>query len=84
MMKDKLIVGEHQVDRTRLLIYIYIYLYICVYIFSHTFESQVRCYCIMYLLGFIVTIYWTKFLYELYSNSRVLVYYITEKPFTSK
>ena len=23
MMKDKLIVGEHQVDRTRLLIYIY-------------------------------------------------------------
>ena len=24
MMKDELIVGEHQVDRTRLLIYIYI------------------------------------------------------------
>ena len=29
MMKDELIVGEHQVDGTRLLIYkIYIYLYI--------------------------------------------------------
>ena len=27
MMKDKLIVGEHQVDGTRLLIYIYIYIY---------------------------------------------------------
>ena len=27
MMKDELIVGEHQVDGTRLLIYIYIYLY---------------------------------------------------------
>ena len=27
-IKDKLIVGEHQVDGTRLLIYIYIYLYI--------------------------------------------------------
>ena len=28
MMKDELIVGKHQVDGTRLLIYIYIYLYI--------------------------------------------------------
>ena len=40
MMKDELIVGEHQVDGTRLL-----------------------------YLSFIVTMYWTKFLYELYSNS---------------
>ena len=28
MMKDELIVGKHQVDGTRLLVYIYIYLYI--------------------------------------------------------
>ena len=28
IMKDELIVGEHQVDGTRLLIYIYIYLFI--------------------------------------------------------
>ena len=41
MMKDELIVEEHQVDGTRLLI-----------------------------------MYWTKFLYELYSNSRVLIHYI--------
>ena len=33
IMKDELIVGEHQVDGTRLLIYIHIYLYIDVYIF---------------------------------------------------
>ena len=33
-MKDELIVGEHQVDGTRLLIYIYIYLYIDVYFFA--------------------------------------------------
>ena len=33
MMKDELIVGKHQVDGTRLLIYIYIYLYIDVYTF---------------------------------------------------
>ena len=57
---DELIVGEHQVDGTRLLIYIYIYLYIDVVFFA-ILTSQVRCYCI---------------LYELYSNSRVLVYYI--------
>ena len=29
MMKDELIVGEHQVDGTRLLIYIYIYKKFC-------------------------------------------------------
>ena len=33
-------------------------------------------YCILNLLSFIVTMYWTEFLYELYSDSRVLVYYI--------
>ena len=38
--------------------------------------SQVRCYCNLYLLSFIVIMYWTKFLYELYSNSRVLIHYI--------
>ena len=38
--------------------------------------SQVRCYCNLYLLSFIVTMHWTKFLYELYSNSRVLIHYI--------
>ena len=39
--------------------------------------AQVRCYCNQYLLSFIVIImYWIKFLYELYSNSRVLIHYI--------
>ena len=62
IMKDELIVGEHQVDRTRLLIYIYIlYLYIDVYFFA-ILMSQVRCYCILYLLSFIFTMYWTTFL----------------------
>ena len=75
IMKEELIVGEHQVDGNRLLIYIYIYLYIDVCFFA-ILTSQVRCYCILYLLSFIITMYWTKFLYELYSNSRVLVYYI--------
>ena len=46
------------------------------YNFFTILTSQVRCYCILYLLSIIVTMYWTKFLYELYSNSRVLVYYI--------
>ena len=68
MMKDELIVEEHQVDGTRLLIYIDITFAILV--------SQVRCYCNLYLLSFIVIMYWTKFLYELYSNSRVLIHYI--------
>ena len=67
MMKDELIVAEHQVDRTWLLIYIY---------FFAILAPQLRCYCILYLLSFIVTMYWTKFLYEVYSNSRALVYYI--------
>ena len=37
IMKDELIVGEHQVDRTRLLIYIYI-LYL--YFFCHTYVTS--------------------------------------------
>ena len=49
-----------------------LYLYIDVYFFA-ILASQVRCYCILYLLSFIVTMYWTKLLY---SNSHVLVYYI--------
>ena len=77
ILKDELIVGEHQVDGTRLLIYIYIYIYTQMnFFFVAILTSQVRCYCILYLLSFIVTMYWTKFLYELYPNSRVLVYYI--------
>ena len=42
------------------------------YTFFAILTSQVRCYCILFLLSFIVTVYWT----ELYSNSLVLVYYI--------
>ena len=76
-MMDELIVEEHQVDGTRLLIYIYIYIFIhrCINFFA-ILVSQVRCYCNQYLLSFIVTMYWTKFLYELYSNSCVLIHYI--------
>ena len=73
-MMDELIVKEHQVDGTRLLIYIYI-IHRCINFFA-ILVSQVRCYCNQYLLSFIVTMYWTKFLYELYSNSRVLIHYI--------
>ena len=73
MMKDELIVEEHQVDGTQLLIYIFIHR--CINFFA-ILVSQVRCYCNLYLLSFIVTMYWTKFLYELYSNSRVLIHYI--------
>ena len=41
MTKDELIVGEHQVDGTWLLIYIYIlYLYIDVYFFCLTFVTS--------------------------------------------
>ena len=50
MMKDKLIVEEHQVDGTRLLIYIDIFTFVIL-------VSQVRCYCNLYLLSFIVTMY---------------------------
>ena len=75
MMKDELIVGEHQVDGTQLLIYI-LYIFIQMYKLFAILVSQVRCYCNLYLLSFIVIMYWTKFLYELYSNSRVLIHYI--------
>ena len=57
MMKDELIVGKHQVDGTRLLVYIYIYLYIDVYIF------------LPYLCTFLASLlqlYLTKLLYEQY------------------
>ena len=43
--------------------------------------SQVRGYCNLYLLSFIVTMYLTKFLYEQYSNSRVLIHYIEDHYF---
>ena len=66
MMKDELIVEEHQVEGTRLLIYIDVYTFAIL-------VPQVRCYYNLYLLSFIVTIYWTQFLYELYSNSHVLI-----------
>ena len=76
MMDDGLIVEEHQVDGTQLLIYIlYIFIHRCINFFT-ILVSQVRCYCNLYLLSLIVIMYWTKFLYELYSNSRVLIYYI--------
>ena len=75
MMKDELIVGKHQVDRTQLLIYIYIlFIHRCINFFA-ILVSQVRCYCNLFLLSFIVTMYLTKFLYEQYSNSRVLIHY---------
>ena len=74
---------EGQIDSGRTLsgrkqtfnLYLYIY-FIQRYIKYFAILSQVRCYCILYLLSFIVTMYRTKFLYELYSNSHVLVYYI--------
>ena len=76
MMDDGMIVEEHQVDGTQLLIYIlYIFIHRCINFFA-ILVSQVRCYCNLYLLSFIVIMYWTKFLYELYSNSHVLIHYI--------
>ena len=42
-----------------------LYLYIN---FFAILVSQVRCYCNLYLLSFIVTMYLTKFLYEQYSK----------------
>ena len=76
MMDDGLIVEEHQVNGTQLLIYIlYIFIHRCINFFA-ILVSQVGCYCNLYLLSFIVIMYWTKFLYELYSNSRVLIHYI--------
>ena len=56
-------------------LYLYIFIHSCIYFFA-ILVSQVRCYCNLYLLSFIVTMYLTKFLYEQYSNSRVLIHYI--------
>ena len=56
-------------------LYLYIFIHRCINFFA-ILVSQVRCYCNLYLLSFIVTMYWTKFLYEQYSNSRVLIHYI--------
>ena len=56
-------------------LYFYIFIHRCINFFS-ILVSQVRCYCNLYLLSFIVTMYLTKFLYEQYSNSRVLIHYI--------
>ena len=46
-------------------LYLYIYIYIN---FIAILVSQIRCYCNLYLLSFIVTMYLTKFLYEQYSK----------------
>ena len=46
MVKDELIVGVHQVDGTGF--------NLC----FATLASQVRCYCILYLLSIITTMYW--------------------------
>ena len=56
-------------------LYLYIFIDRCINFFA-ILVSQVRCYCNLYLLSFIVTMYLTKFLYEQYSNSRVLIHYI--------
>ena len=56
-------------------LYLYIFIHRCINFFA-ILLSQVRCYCNLYLLSFIVTMYLTKFLYEQYSNSRVLIHYI--------
>ena len=56
-------------------LYLYIFIHRCINVFA-ILVSQVRCYCNLYFLSFIVTLYLTKFLYEQYSNSRVLIHYI--------
>ena len=75
-MMDKLIVVEQQVDGTWLLIYIYILIFLP-YLSHIKMITNILSffYCIPNLLSFIVTMCWTEFLYELYSNSHVLVYY---------
>ena len=61
MMDDGLIVEEHKVNGTQLLIYIlYIFIHRCIHFFA-ILVSQVRCYCNLYLLSFIVIMYWTNF-----------------------
>ena len=44
---------------------IFLVIHRCIKLFCHI-VSQVRCYCNLYLLSFIVTMYLTKFLYEQY------------------
>ena len=61
-MMDELIVEKHAIN---LYIYIAIFIQRCINFFA-ILMSQVRCYCNLYLLSFIVTKYCTKFLYELY------------------
>ena len=57
-------------------LYLYIlFIHRCINLFA-ILVSQVRCYCNLYLISFIITMYLTKFLYEQYSNSRVLIHYI--------
>ena len=54
-------------------LYLYIFIHRCINFFA-ILVSQARCYYNLYLLSFIVTMYLTKFLYEQYSNSRVLIH----------
>ena len=68
MIKDKLIVGENQVDGTRLLIYIY---YVDVNFFA-ILASQVICYSILYLLSLLLQCIGQNFCMN---YSRALVYY---------
>ena len=56
-------------------LYLYIFIHRCINFFA-ILVSQVRCYCNLYLLSFIVTMYLTKFLYEQYLNSHVFIHYI--------
>ena len=73
MMKDELIMGKHQVDGTRLLIYLYSYIFIRCINFFAILVSQVRCYCNLYLLSFIVTMYLTNFCMN---NIQIVVFFI--------
>ena len=52
-------------------LYLYLFIHRCINFFA-ILVSQVRCYCNLYLLSFIVTMYLTKFLYEQYSNNIIL------------
>ena len=49
LMKDELIVGKHQVDGTRLIVYIYIFIHRCIhYIFLYIiFVSIIGCHFIL-------------------------------------
>ena len=54
---DELILRKHQVDGTQLLIYIYIHVYFLPYFHQNNDD---------YIFRFVVTMYWTIFLYEFY------------------